>query len=379
MNKYKAFFTLFIWALFYGVISFAQVPPNYYNPANGLSGTALQVALHNIIDNHNPRGFDQLWTDFQVTDDTPNGKVWDIYSDIPGASPPYVFTFISDQCGTYSQEGDCYNREHTFPQSWFNDANPMKTDLFQVMPTDGFVNGMRGNYPYGEVGSTTFISQNGSKVGSCNYPGYSGTVFEPIDDYKGDLARNYFYMATRYYGEDAGWPGSPMVNGSQLVEWAENMLMEWHASDPVSQKEIDRNNSVYALQNNRNPFIDHPEYANLIWGDGFASEPLNHPADFSAHTIVLNWTDAIGGVLPDAYLVRMSNVGFASIAIPVDGIPVMDNFWNKNVQFGEESCIFGGLTENTIYYFKIFGYSGSGSGIDYKTDGTIQQISIQSN
>ena len=379
MKKYSKVFWLIIPLISLGFISIGQVPPGYYDPANGLSGTALQLALHNIIDDHNPRGFDQLWSDFQVTDNTPVGKVWDMYSDIPGGTPPYQFTFISDQCGTYSQEGDCYNREHTFPQSWFDDANPMKTDLFQVIPTDGFVNGMRGNYPYGEVGSTTYTSQNGSKVGSCNYPGYLGTVFEPIDAYKGDLARNFFYMATRYYGEDSGWPGSPMVNGSQLVDWAENMLMEWHTNDPVSQKEIDRNNEVYGLQNNRNPFIDHPEYVNLIWGEGFAAEPANHAADFSAHTIVLNWTDAIGGVLPDGYLIRMSDTGFENIVVPTDGISVSDGFWDKNIPYGVETCTFKGLLEGTVYYIKMFGYTGSGSFIDFKTDETIQQISIQAN
>lgn len=374
----QAYYFIFLFLLG-GLISQGQIPANYYNPATGLSGTALQLALHNIIDNHNPRGYSQLWTDLQVTDNTTAGKVWDMYSDIPGGTPPYVFNFISDQCGTYSQEGDCYNREHTFPQSWFNDASPMKTDLFQVVPTDGYVNGMRSNYPYGEVGSTSSVSQNGSKVGSCNYPGYSGTVFEPIDEYKGDLARNYFYMATRYYGEDSGWPGSPMVNGSQLVAWAEDMLMEWHASDPVSQKEIDRNNTIYGLQYNRNPFIDHPEYADLIWGEGYAVEPVSHPTDFSAHTIVLNWNDAVGGVLPDGYLIRMSDTGFENIVVPTDGITVSDNYWNKNVLYGLETCVFGGLSENTIYYIKMYGYTGSGSGIDYKTDETVQQISIQAN
>lgn len=355
---------------------FAQIPAGYYDPAAGLSGTALQGALHTIIDNHTPRSYNQLWTDFQTTDDKSNGKVWDMYSDIPGSTPPYEFTFISDQCGTYSDEGDCYNREHTFPSSWFNDDAPMYTDLFQIVPTDGFVNGMRANYPYGEVGSPSWTSENGSKLGTCNYPGYSGIVFEPIDAYKGDLARNILYMAVRYYGEDPGWEGSDMVNGSQPVEWATNLLLEWHTGDPVSQKEIDRNNTVYGLQDNRNPFIDHPEYANLIWGTGFDPEPSNHASGFSAHTLVLEWTDATGAILPDGYLVRMSAVSFGDIPVTTDGIPVADNFWNKNVDYGTEICIFGGVIPNTVYYFKIFGYTGSGSSIDYKTDGIIQQTSI---
>jgi endonuclease I len=367
------FFQLFIWS----AISYSQIPPGYYDPAAGLSGTALQSALHNIIDNHTVRSYNQLWTDMQVTDDKPNGKVWDIYSDIPGGTPPYEYSFGSDQCGTYSQEGDCYNREHTFPKSWFGgEVSPMYSDLFQVMPADGYVNSQRSNYPYGEVGSYTWISQNGCKLGSCIYPGYNGTVFEPIDEYKGDVARNYFYMATRYYGEDGSWPGSDMVDGSQLKEWAKNMLLEWSNNDPVSQKEIDRNNAIYNLQDNRNPFIDHPEYIGLIWGDGLAEEPAYQASDFAAQNITLTWTDATGTYLPDSYLIRMSDSGFDAIAVPSDGVTVSDDFWNLNINYGVENCMFENLSPNTTYYFKIFGYSGSGNSIDYKTDGNIMQVSI---
>lgn len=244
----------------------AQIPPTYYDDAEGLTGQPLHEALHDIINNHNDISYGDLWDAFEDTDKKSNGKVWDIYSDMPGGNPPYEFTFFSDQCGNYGQEGDCYNREHSFPRSWFGGSvAPMNTDLFQVYPTDGYVNGKRANYPYGEVGSSSWTSMNGSKVGSCITPGYSGTVFEPIDEYKGDLARTYFYMATRYLGEDGGWPGSPMVIGSQPKEWALNMLFEWHRDDPVSQKETDRNNEIYSIQNNRNPFIDDPFFVDQIW------------------------------------------------------------------------------------------------------------------
>ncbi len=243
-----------------------QIPPGYYNSAEGLTGDELQEALHDIIDNHNDISYSALWDAFEDTDKKSNGKVWDIYSDVPGGNPPYEFTFFSDQCGNYGQEGDCYNREHSFPRSWFGGTvPPMNTDLYQVYPTDGYVNGKRENFPYGEVGNASWTSMNGSKVGGCITPGYSGTVFEPIDEYKGDLARTYFYMATRYLGEDGGWPGSPMVNGSQPEEWALNMLFEWHQQDLVSQKEIDRNNEIFDIQDNRNPFIDNPFYVDQIW------------------------------------------------------------------------------------------------------------------
>ncbi|RLD59050.1 MAG: hypothetical protein DRJ01_11805, partial [Bacteroidetes bacterium] len=248
------------------VTLFAQIPPGYYDNASGKTGTALQQALHDIIDNHTVRSYTQLWTDFETTDKKATGYVWDMYSDKPASSPDYDYTFGTDQCGSYSGEGSCYNREHSFPKSWFDEGTPMYTDLFHLYPTDGYVNGQRGNYPFGEVSSPTWTSTNGSKKGPCSYPGYSGTVFEPIDEYKGDFARTYFYMATRYYNEDASWTGSDMVDGAQPKAWALNMLKEWNTNDPVSQKELDRNEAVYSIQGNRNPFIDHPEYVGDIWG-----------------------------------------------------------------------------------------------------------------
>jgi endonuclease I len=356
----------------------AQPRAGYYDDAAGLGGEALQQALHNIIDGHTVATNTALWTHFQTTDAKTNGKVWDMYSDVPEGTLPYEYTFVDDQCGTYGQEGDCYNREHAFPTSWFGDLSPMNTDLFQLYPTDGYVNGQRANYPFGEVNSPAWTSQNNSKRGNNSTTGYAGVVFEPIDAYKGDFARTMFYMATRYYGEDAGWPGSDMTDGAQLLPWAQELMMAWHDTDPVSQKEIDRNNAVYGIQNNRNPFIDHPEYVDYIWGEGLADEPENHVTGFSANTITLNWSDATGPVYPDAYLVRMSASGFEAIADPTDGTPVDDDFWNKNVSYGKQTVTFGGLTPGQTYYFKIFGYTGSGGSIAYKTDGTIQQVSIQS-
>jgi len=257
----------------------AQPPTGYYNSANGLSGTALQAALHLIIDNHVVQSYSSLPGLFQQTDRKSNGTVWDMYSDVPGGNSPYVYNFVSgDQCGNYAQEGDCWNREHSWPKSWFNNQAPMNSDMFHLYPTDGYVNGRRSNYPYGTVSNATWTSQNGCKLGGCTYPGYSGVVFEPIDEYKGDFARTYFYMSTRYYQEDNGWAGSDMTIGAQLRPWALAMMKEWHLSDPVSQKEIDRNNAVYQIQQNRNPYIDHPEYVAQIWGGttGFSQPELNN-------------------------------------------------------------------------------------------------------
>ncbi len=251
-------------ALCIALSAMAQPPPGYYDPAVGLTGAALKVALNGIISPHTAHSYGQLWNDFQSTDVRGDGKVWDIYSDRPDSISPYAFAFITDQCGNYDSEGDCYNREHSVPQSWFNSGTPMVTDLHHIYPTDGWVNNKRGDLPYGEVGSPDWTSLNGSTLGYSITPGYPYTVFEPIDAFKGDLARTYFYMMTRYLPDVGGW-NSPMFSSGDLGAWARNMLLAWNDADPVSQKEIDRNNAIYAIQGNRNPYIDHPEWAHFVW------------------------------------------------------------------------------------------------------------------
>jgi endonuclease I len=269
-------------------------PEGYYDSAEGLLGEPLRAALHAIIDDHVVWSYDYAWTAFRTTDDKPNGKVWDIYSDVPGGTPPYEYDFGIDEGGIGGEEGNGYSREHSWPKSWFDDASPMVSDLFALYPCDAHVNGNRGNYPYGEVDTPEWVSLNGSKRGLCTYPGYSGLVFEPIDEYKGDLARTYFYFTARYYGEDAGWDGSPMTDGADLLPWAVEMLLEWHVDDPVSQKEIERNGTIYGIQTNRNPFIDRPEFAASMYVTTGTDEATaarislrqNAPNPFSPSTVI---------------------------------------------------------------------------------------------
>ena len=258
----KALFTF----LFISTVCVAQIPAGYYNSAQNLTGNNLKVALHNIIKNHTQLSYNALWNAYLKTDRKPNGKVWDMYSDVPSGTPPYQFTFSSDQCGNYSVEGDCYNREHSWPQSWFNSVAGPVSDLFHIYPTDGKVNGQRSNYPYGNVSTPSWTSLNGGKLGPCTDPGYNNIVFEPIDEYKGDLARSYFYMSTRYYSEDNSWSSSDATQKSNIMAWEVNVLLQWNQQDPVSAKEIARNDSVYyKFQHNRNPFIDNPQWADSIW------------------------------------------------------------------------------------------------------------------
>ena len=253
---------LFLFAARAGI---AQPPPGYYDSAQGLTGEALRAALSDIISPHSVLANSQLWAAFARTDRRPDGSVWDMYSDVPGGSSPYVYQFVIDQCGVYDSEGDCFNREHTFPVSWFNDAAPMSTDLHHIYPADAWVNQQRGSWPYGIVTAPAWTSQNGGKRGPCSLPGCSGTVFEPINAFKGDLARAHLYMLTRYMTESASWPG-PVLNAGSWLPWVESILLAWHTQDPVSQKETARNDSVFVIQGNRNPYIDHPEWVQSIWG-----------------------------------------------------------------------------------------------------------------
>lgn len=267
----------------------AQIPAGYYNNAENLNGYVLKTALHNIIsEGHTDRGYSALWS-FYISNETDiyyenDGTILDMYSENPEGPDPYNFTPGSDQCGTYGSEGDCYNREHSFPKSWFGDQSPMNNDVHHIFPTDGKVNGFRSSYPYGIVGNATTTSQNGSKVGSAESGlGYSGTVFEPIDEFKGDLARAHFYMATRYENVIKSWSSSVLDGTDSTVfeDWALDLLYTWHKNDPVSQKEIDRNNAAYLYQNNRNPFVDHPEYVDSIWfpKGGTTPPPVDPPIE----------------------------------------------------------------------------------------------------
>lgn len=256
--------TIFFIALFLLFVSknaFSQVPENYYEHASGKSGAELKTALFEIIKNPKVVSYSRLWKAFERTDAGSTDKVWDIYSD-------NKFDFLTNRCGTYKQEGDCYNREHVVPKSWFREAPPMNSDLYHIYPTDGYVNNRRANHPFGEVGITYWTSSNGSKVGQNTFGDYTKTVFEPIDEYKGDIARSYFYMATAYEDRISKWK-SDQIGGTTypgFTQWTLDMLLKWHREDPVSLKEVRRNEEVFKIQKNRNPYIDFPQLVEYVWG-----------------------------------------------------------------------------------------------------------------
>ena len=267
--------------------------PAYYEAIDGKSGKSLFDAVQKVTKTgYSSLGYDGLWAAYKYTDLYDNGYVWDMYSDCTWKS------INSNHCGNYSDECDCYNREHSIPKSWYGGTTSGPgCDIFHLVPTDGKVNGIRSNYPFGEVGSADY-NKHGNKRGSAKSItitggntiagntgatiSASGTVFEPRDEYKGDFARGYMGALLKWAGDKAFTDGegsktftTNFSTGSfGLTKYGVALLMKWHRQDPVSQKEVDRNNGIQQTQGNRNPFIDYPYLAEYIWGEK-AGETLN--------------------------------------------------------------------------------------------------------
>ena len=335
----------------------AQVPSNYYDNATG-TGYTLKTQLKTIITNgHVDLGYsNSLYVAYQISDNDSyfenDNTVLDMYSENPSATDPYNFAHDTNggsapgqACGNYTVESDCYNREHIFPQGFFDQQNPMRGDIHHVVPTDGRVNGFRGTSPFGEVG-TNLVSQsnisnptqNGSKKGNCISPGYTNTVFEPIDEFKGDIARMLLYFAVRYEDNwnDSGWDSHTvadnMLNGTsnQFYEtWYINLLYSWHVQDGVSQREIDRNNAAYNYQGNANPFINHPEYVQVIWQSILSVEEFEtvdtikmYPNPSNGNTVTILSNQDISAEVYDILgkKVKMQNITSSQNKLNISGL-----------------------------------------------------------
>lgn len=366
-----------------------SIPAAYYSTVNSQRGSTLKTVLYNRILGHTVTSYTPgVWNAFQTTDVQPNGKVWDIYSTRFDQASPYEYTMTTNQCGTYSVEGNCYNREHSFPQSWFNSASPMVSDLYHILASDGKVNGMRSNYPYGNVTSPTYTSLYGGKLGTgTNNYGYTGIVFEPIDEYKGDFARGYFYLAARYENIIAGWTSNAgatdVLNGTSFPcfnPWQLSLLLEWNNLDPVSDKELKRNNAVYAIQNNRNPFIDSPQFVQRIWGGSIPFEPTIAASNLSVTnnsntSVTLNWKSGNGN-----RRIVLIKAGSPINSLPIDTFHYAANSsltsapqigsGNYVVYNGTGSSItLSNLTQNTNYYYAVIEYNGWYTTSNYQTTG----------
>ncbi|HCP93353.1 MAG TPA: hypothetical protein DIU05_04860 [Bacteroidetes bacterium] len=365
------------------------IPASYYSTVNTQRGATLKTVLYNKILGHTTLSYTPgVWNAYSTSDVQPNGKVWDVYSTRFDQASPYEYTMVTNQCGSYSVEGNCYNREHSFPQSWFGSATPMVSDVHHVFASDGKVNGERGNFPYGNVTTINYTSLYGGKRGTStlNY-GYIGTVFEPIDEYKGDFARGYFYMATRYENLIASWVSNTgatdVLNGTSFpcfLPWQLSLLQEWNNLDPVSDKEMKRNNAIFALQNNRNPFIDSPQFVQRIWGGSVPSEPTIAASNLiitnnSNTSVTLNWKSGNGN--RRLVLVRAGSA--------ITGLPLDTFHYNASSNIASAPQIGSGnfvvyngtgssvtitnLTQSTNYYYAVIEYNGWYTTTNYQTTG----------
>lgn len=257
------------------LVVFATPPVGYYTSLKGKSSAALKTELHNILMQDTTRflsygaGVNNTWYGFYTTDrETSTNLVIDMYSH-------NLRYFASDYITlNYPSFGQRIHIEHSLPKSWWSSHEwAAYKDLNHLFPADGSINISKSDKPLGIVSGKPTKYNGVSKIGPAVYDGYVGNVFEPADQYKGDFARTYFYMATAYEHYNNLWdttkPENMMENNTYPVfkQWAIKLLLQWSRQDPVSEKERTRNEKVYEIQGNRNPFIDYPELVEYIWGD----------------------------------------------------------------------------------------------------------------
>lgn len=248
-------------------MSIGAMPGDYYKFAQGTADSTLKNHIGYIIccgkRYRYGSGSKKTWDAFYYTDrDTNTNQVLDMYSN--------EVRYFNPEKPTASVAG--FDIEHMLPKSWWGgDVNPAYCDLFHLVPGDYSANRSKSNHAPGIPSDSTF--NNGSFVtGSGEAYGLT-RVFCPADEYKGDFARAYFYIAA-CYGDSLEWlssgePAVAMTNEGwqEFRPWLRDLLLSWHRMDPVSEKELARAIEVNKIQGNRNPFIDYPELAEYIWGN----------------------------------------------------------------------------------------------------------------
>lgn len=286
---------------------YSSVSGDKNNNQQGTYNSLLESINTKIIDGVSYTSYSNLKTAYAKTYVRSDGYTYDIYSDVTNYPAGSAHASSSDHVG------GGYNKEHTIPQSyWGGGTEKQGTDLFIVLPSDTYVNGKRSNYPYGITSSGTSYrgtgDPTGNRLGDTTNTSYvkSGTVFEPFESRKGDLARIYFYAVAMYLktGHNKGaiknWNGGGEVDGSKTIFGSGtgyksfiysnylNMLLDWHKNDPVSADEIKFNNAIEGVQKNRNPFIDHPSWVDIIWGGTYGANQQNGEDTSNGNAVVVN-------------------------------------------------------------------------------------------
>ena len=289
---------------------------------NNNNASGLLTALRTITSPGSSGSYDALWNTYKSAYVRADGYMFDYYSSITNYRPG------TDQAGSYGKEGDVYNREHSIPKSWWGGSTSNQgADPYIVVPTDGYVNGARSNFTFGMVNVAEKTFSNSKKGSGKQEWGYTGTVFEPDDSVKGDFARIYYYAIAKY-SASSGWTtgdGSKCFSGSSstnfgLTNYAIKLFSYWSELDPVSEWEMSVNDKVSAIQGNRNPFIDHPEYANVLWGTN---------SDYTQYTHGVPSSDGISISKTEAFLI--SNNTTTISATSTDSSTISWTTSNSNV------------------------------------------------
>jgi endonuclease I len=284
----------FIW-LSFPAFAWAAEPPGYYAAAEGTSGSNLRSALHGIIDAHAVQTYTATSTHLRVTDETPGdaSRVVLIYSRRNELNTRFINGYTGNEA---------WNREHLWPNSLgIDDVLPAYSDLHNLRPADVDVNAERGNKLFDE----TNTAENRVFPGhpEATLTSSDSNSWEPPVEVKGDIARAMFYMDVRYEGDVAGEPNLSLTDAlATITSTGANFgrlttLLLWHYYDPVSAEEIARNDAVYAIQGNRNPFVDRPDWVFKLYGNPLLLTGSLNPA---ATQVTLTWWDQLTGVTVEA-------------------------------------------------------------------------------
>jgi endonuclease I len=265
MNKLHIKSALALFFLLSLVVNAQNIPTDYYKNAEGLKKAALKTALHHIIKDADELGYG-----------SGSGKTWSGFCQVDvDAEGYYVDMYSTNRVRKNGMgAGSGMNIEHSFAKSWWGRIkNQAYKDIQQLRPSNSRANSAKGSWPMAVVDGKTTYSNGAIKVGkSSSRPGGEIMAWEPSDEYKGDFARIYMYMVTCYENFDQLWKGNSvnqLDNNTYPVfeDWTTQLLLKWTREDPVSEWEITRNDKVYGIQGNRNPFVDYPELAEYIWGN----------------------------------------------------------------------------------------------------------------
>jgi endonuclease I len=368
------------------------IAPYYSTVDTNLTCDAFKTALKNrILNNHVPITYTQVLTAFASTDISSGNNIVERYSNCQ-------FTYTTAPCSGNSDTCQCYNRDHVVPQSWFGDWDnyPMYSDMHHIFPSDGYINSAKkGNLPVGIVnGAGSYSNSAGVKVGnSAAANGFTGEVFEPGNQYKGDFARAYLYFVTRYQDSIANFetrfPSSPFnsANYTGLDKWILKILVQWHKQDPPSSLEIFRNDSVYRIQGNRNPYIDYPQWVEKVFGtNGDAcglyadcTQPTAVPTNLTFTSITKNsisgkFNKPVGGA--DGYVILYRkgsqfipnlrdssnyNIGQLVTNSYPDSAYVADTSLNAN----DTTFTISGLDSSSLYWIAIVPFNNCDYGKNY--------------